>query len=193
MKDEGAEGAAAVAPASKTYDAPGPGRKQCVECRVYCGVRSAMCPACGFDFRIEAERRKAERAAAERAEAEARKAARAAQEQAQSQGAIQEAKTNVRAFLVGGGAEGAADSGRRIVLAHEGPSPVSPPQELSEDALRVWAAACVAARPSVYLTVESLLLWLRPWSWGSSGYVEARRVLSTVPGVVVFEEAPCRL
>lgn len=163
------------APPAKTYDGPGPGRKQCPSCRVYCGVRSAACPACAHDFKADAVRRQAERAAAERAEAEARRAARASTPEAP---AALPAASGAAAYLVGGGA---VDTARQIVVACEGVPPAPMPNLDDTAAVKEWAAACVRARSDVYLTVDALVLWLRAWY-----RADVRAALAQVPGVVVY-------
>lgn len=161
----------------KTYDGPGPGRKQCPTCRVYCGVRSALCPACARDFKADDARRKAERAVAERAEAEARRAARAEVE-ARAENATS-STAGPAAYLVGGGK---VDEKRQIVVAHEGRPPAPAPDLSDLDAVRAFARACVAAKPGVYLAVDAIVLWLR-----AGQRPEVIAAVAEVPGVVVYE------
>lgn len=175
MNPPGDDSKPAVAP--KTYDGPGPGRKQCPSCRVYCGVRSASCPACARDFKADDARRKAERAAAERAEAEARRAARAeAEARVES---VAPSTTGPAAYLVGGGK---VDEKRQIVVAHEGRPPAPVPDLADLDAVRAFARACVAAKPGVYLAVDAIVLWLR-----AGQRPEVIAAIAEVPGVVVYE------
>jgi len=37
-------------PPAKIFDGPGRGRKQCVSCQIYIGVRSRTCPKCSHSF-----------------------------------------------------------------------------------------------------------------------------------------------
>lgn len=163
-------------PAAKqrTWTEPGPGRRQCEACGVYCGVRSKACPSCGADFLAAALAAQAAKHAAELAAAKAAREARAAREAQQAAAQAPTAASGAHYTVTGG--VGHPDG--VVVIAESGPPPVPCPSTLDEASVREWAAACVA-RTKDYLTVGALLLWLRRYD------SLTRQWISAVPGVAV--------
>lgn len=161
----------------RTWTEPGPGRRQCETCKVYCGVRSKSCPACGADFQAVALAAQAVKRAAELAEAQAAREARALREAQQ----VQPAPAASGAHYTVTGGVGHPDG--VVVIAESGPPPVPCPASHDEASVREWAAACVA-RTKDYLTVGALLLWLRRYD------SVTRQWIGAVPGVAVEAATP---
>jgi hypothetical protein len=135
----------------------GPGRKQCQNCRQFCGVRSNSCPGCSHAFERKEPLHKV---------------------QARSSGQTRQYEPGPSREDI----ERRKDT--RIVLSTPGGRPPAELTATDEATVRRWARDCIMAQPQFIFTAEALAYWARTFhNIHSEEWREVRDHLNHIPGL----------